>query len=29
LAKAGSGPTAVDDPLFAEYLRARSLGQLK
>jgi len=29
LAKAGSGPTAVDDPLFAEYLRGRSLDQLK
>jgi hypothetical protein len=29
LAKAGSGPTAVDDPLFAEYLRHKSLGQLK
>jgi hypothetical protein len=29
LAKAGSGPTAVDDPLFAEYLQDRSLDQLK
>ena len=29
LAKSGSGPTAVDDPLFAEYLRSRSLDQLK
>ena len=29
LVKAGSGPTAVDDPLFAEYLQGRSLGQLK
>ena len=28
LAKAGSGPTAVDDPLFAEYLQGRSLHQL-
>jgi hypothetical protein len=28
LAKAGSGPTAVDDPLFAEYLQGRSLDQL-
>jgi uncharacterized protein len=29
LAKAGRGPTAVDDPLFAEYLRGKSLEQLK
>jgi hypothetical protein len=29
LAKAGRGPTAVDDPLFAEYLQDRSLDQLK
>ena len=29
LAKARNGPTAVDDPLFAEYLRDRSLDQLK
>lgn len=29
LVKAGSGPTAVDDPLFAEYLQGRSLDQLK
>ena len=29
LAKAGGGPTAIDDPLFAEYLRGRSLDQLK
>jgi len=29
LAKARSGPTAVDDPLFAEYLMDRSLDQLK
>lgn len=28
LANAGSGPTAVDDPLFAEYLQGRSLDQL-
>ena len=28
LVKAGSGPTAVDDPLFAEYLQGRSLHQL-
>ena len=27
--KAGSGPTAVDDPLFAEYLQGRSLDQLR
>jgi len=29
LTKTGSGPTAVDDPLFAEYLQGRSLDQLK
>ena len=29
LGKAGGGPTAVDDPLFAEFLRGRSLQQLK
>ncbi len=29
LTKAGSGPTAVDDPLFSEYLQDRSLDQLK
>jgi len=29
LVKAGKGPTAVDDPLFAEYLQDRSLDQLK
>ncbi len=29
LARAGNGPTAVDDPLFAEYLQGRSLDQLK
>jgi hypothetical protein len=29
LIKAGNGPTAVDDPLFAEYLRDSSLNQLK
>ena len=29
LVKAGSGPTAVDDPLFAEYLQGISLDQLK
>ena len=29
LVKAGGGPTAVDDPLFAEYLQGRSLGELK
>lgn len=28
LARAGSGPTAIDDPLFAEYLQGRSLDQL-
>jgi uncharacterized protein len=28
LAKAGSGPTVVDDPLFADFLRSRSLAQL-
>ena len=28
LVKAGSGPTAVDDPLFAEYLLGKSLDQL-
>ena len=27
--KAGSGPAAVNDPLFAEYLQGRSLDQLK
>lgn len=29
LVKAGGGPTAVDDPLFAEYLQGRSLDELK
>jgi uncharacterized protein len=29
LVKAGNGPAAVDDPLFAEYLRGRSLDQLR
>ena len=29
LAKPGSGPTTVDDPLFAEYLQSQSLDQLK
>jgi hypothetical protein len=29
LVKAGSGPTDIDDPLFAEYLRGKSLEQLK
>lgn len=29
LVKAGKGPAAVDDPLFAEYLRGKSLDQLK
>jgi hypothetical protein len=29
LVKAGPGPTAVDDPLFAEYLQSKSLDQLK
>ncbi len=29
LAKAGGAPTAVDDPLFAEYLQGQSLGLLK
>ena len=28
LVKAGGGPTAVDDPLFAEYLRGKSLDGL-
>ena len=27
--KAGAGPTAIDDPLFAEYLQGKSLDQLK
>jgi uncharacterized protein len=29
LVKAGGGPTAIDDPLFAEYLQSKSLDQLK
>ena len=29
LVKAGGGPTAVDDPLFAEYLQGRALDELK
>jgi hypothetical protein len=29
VSKSGAGPTAVDDPLFAEYLQGRSLEQLK
>jgi uncharacterized protein len=29
LAKAGNGPVAVDDPLFAEYLQGKSLDQLR
>ena len=29
VAKAGSAATAIDDPLFAEYLRERSIEQLK
>jgi hypothetical protein len=29
LLKSGRGPTAVDDPLFAEYLQGKSLDQLK
>lgn len=29
VSKVGSGPTAVDDPLFAEYLQGRSLDQLR
>jgi len=27
--RAGSGPTAIDDPLFAEYLQSRTLDQLR